>query len=61
MSIQGDKAGAIAAYREELRLLREDWGIISGETYEAVERNIQKLDPRAYHMEDPQAFLRRDL
>ncbi|MGX8715368.1 MAG: helix-turn-helix domain-containing protein [Lachnospiraceae bacterium] len=41
--IQGDKAGAIAAYREELRLLREDWGIISGETYEAVERNIQKL------------------
>jgi transcriptional regulator with XRE-family HTH domain len=41
--IRGDKAGAIAAYREQLRLLREDWGIVSGETYEEVERAIQKL------------------
>ena len=41
--IRGDKAGAIAAYREELRLLREDWGIISGEMIEEVERAIQKL------------------
>ena len=41
--IRGDKAGAIAAYREKLRLLREDWGIVSGETCEEVERAIQKL------------------
>ena len=42
--IQGDKAGAIAAYREELRLLREEWGIISGEERDAVERAIQRLE-----------------
>ena len=41
--IRGDKAGAIEAYREELRLLREDWGIVSGEVREEVERAIQKL------------------
>ena len=41
--IRGDKAGAIAAYREQLRLMREDWGIISGEECEKVERAIQKL------------------
>ena len=41
--IRGDKAGAIAAYREELRLLREEWGIISGEMLDEVERAIQKL------------------
>ncbi len=41
--IRGDRAGAIAAYREELRLLREDWGIVSGETREEVERAIRKL------------------
>ena len=41
--IQGDNAGAIAAYREQLKLLREDWGIVSGEEREAVERAIQRL------------------
>ena len=41
--IRGDRAGAIKAYREVLRLLREDWGIVSGDTYEEVERAIQKL------------------
>ncbi len=41
--IRGDPSGAIEAYREILRLLREDWGIVSGEQCEAVERAIQKL------------------
>ena len=41
--IRGDKAGAVAAYREELRLLREEWGIVSGEMRDEVERAIQKL------------------
>ncbi len=41
--IRGDKAGAIAAYREQLRLLHEEWGIVSGEEREAVERAIQRL------------------
>ena len=41
--IRGDKAGAIAAYREQLRLMREDWGIVSGEERDAVERAIRKL------------------
>ncbi len=41
--IRGDKAGAAAAYREQLRLMREDWGIVSGQEYEDVERAIQKL------------------
>ena len=41
--IRGDKAGALEAYREVLRLLREDWGIVSGETREEVERAMRKL------------------
>ena len=41
--ILGDKEGAIAAYREELRLMKEDWGIISGEEHEEVVRAIQRL------------------
>ena len=41
--IRGDRAGAIEAYREVLRLLKEDWGIVSGEEREAVERAIRKL------------------
>ena len=41
--IRGDKAGAIAAYREQLRLMREDWGIAGGEDYAQVERAIHKL------------------
>ena len=41
--IRGDKEGAIEAYREVLRLMREDWGIVSGEQREEVERAIQRL------------------
>ena len=41
--IRGDRAGAIEAYREVLRLLREDWGVVSGEEREAVERAIRAL------------------
>lgn len=41
--IRGDREGAIAAYREELRLMKDEWGIVSGEEREAVERAIQKL------------------
>ena len=41
--IRGDKAGAVAAYREALQIMREDWGIVSGEERDAVERAIQRL------------------
>ena len=41
--IRGDNHGAVEAYREVLRLLREEWGIVSGETCEEVERAIRKL------------------
>ncbi len=41
--IRGDKAGAVAAYREVLRILREDWGIVSGEVRDEIERAIRKL------------------
>ena len=41
--IRGDREKAIAAYTEVLRILREDWGVVSGETREAVERAIQRL------------------
>lgn len=41
--IRGDKEGAITAYKEELRIMKEDWGIISGEERDAVVRAIQKL------------------
>ncbi len=41
--IRGDKAGAIEAYREVLRLMKEEWGIVSGEECEKTERAIRKL------------------
>ena len=41
--IRGDKAGAVSAYREQLRLMREEWGIISGEECDEVERAIHRL------------------
>ena len=41
--IRGDRAGAADAYREQLRLLEQDWGIVSGEEHAAIERAIQKL------------------
>ena len=41
--ILGDAPRAISAYREELRLLREEWGIVRGEEIDEVERAIQSL------------------
>ncbi len=41
--IRGDKTGAIAAYKEVLRLQRDEWGIVGGEEREEVERAIQRL------------------
>ena len=41
--IRGDRAGAADAYREQLRLLEEDWGVVSGEEHAKIERAIQKL------------------
>ncbi len=41
--IRGDQAGAVSAYREQLRLMREEWGIVSGEECEEVERTIHRL------------------
>jgi transcriptional regulator with XRE-family HTH domain len=41
--IRGDRAGAVEAYREALRLMKEEWGIISGEEREAIERAIRRL------------------
>ena len=41
--ILGDKPSAIAAYEEALRLMRDDWGMISGEEVEQLARAIQKL------------------
>ena len=41
--IRGENAKAIAAYREALRIQKEDWGVISGEEREAVERAIRRL------------------
>ena len=41
--ILGDKEGAVSAYREVLRLQREEWGIVSGEERDEVERAIQRL------------------
>ena len=41
--IRGNRAGAVKAYREVLRLLRDDWGIVSGEECRKAEREIQRL------------------
>ncbi len=41
--ILGDAPKAIEAYREKLRLLREEWGIVSGEECDEVERAIRSL------------------
>ena len=41
--IRGDRPGAVAAYREVLRLLREEWGIVRGEAREEAERAIRRL------------------
>ena len=39
--IRGDRARAVSAYREQLRLMREEWGIVSGELLEEVERCLR--------------------
>ncbi|MCR4904570.1 MAG: helix-turn-helix transcriptional regulator [Clostridiales bacterium] len=41
--IRGDRAGAVEAYREVLRLMKEDWGIVRGEERDEVIRAIQRL------------------
>lgn len=41
--ILGDAPKAVEAYREKLRLLREEWGIVSGEECDEVERAIRSL------------------
>ncbi len=41
--IRGDKAGAADAYRELLRVMKEEWGIVAGEMRDEVERAIQRL------------------
>ena len=41
--ILGDAPKAIEAYREEMRLLREEWGIVSDKELEEVERAIRSL------------------
>ena len=41
--IRGDREGALAAYREVLRLLKEEWGIVSGESCDEVERAMRRL------------------
>ena len=41
--IRGDRAGAVAAYEEALRLMKEDWGIVGGEERESLERAVRKL------------------
>lgn len=44
--IQGDYAGAIAAIREELSLLKSDWNTTTGETVDQHTRNIARLEAR---------------
>jgi len=41
--ISGDRAQAIAALEEELRILAEDWSTTTGETADAVHREIRRL------------------
>lgn len=41
--LNGDIKGAIAAHETELEILREDWGVTSGETRDSVVRKIERL------------------
>ncbi len=41
--LNGDIEGAIAAHETELEMLREDWGVTSGETRDSVLRHIERL------------------
>ena len=41
--IRGDHAGAVASYKEVLRLLRDEWGIVSGKAGAEIERAIHRI------------------
>ena len=41
--LNGDIEGAIAAHETELEILREEWGVTSGETRDCVVRKIERL------------------
>ena len=41
--ICGDRAGAVASYKEVLRLLRDEWGIVSGKAGAEIERAIHRI------------------
>ena len=41
--IRGDRAGAVASYKEVLRLLRDEWGIVSGKACAEIERAIHRV------------------
>ncbi len=41
--ILGDREKAVDCYKLELKMMREEWGIIAGEEVEQANRNIQKL------------------
>ena len=41
--ILGNAPKAIEAYKEQMRLLREEWGIVKGEELDEVERAIRSL------------------
>ena len=41
--IRGDRAGAVASYKEVLRLLRDEWGIVSGKACAEIERTIHRI------------------
>ena len=41
--IRGDRAGAVASYKEVLRLLRDERGIVSGEACKEIERAIHRV------------------
>ena len=42
-AIRGDAQGAIAAYEQVVRILREDWGVTEGETVEGYKESIVAL------------------
>lgn len=42
-AICGDVQGAIAAYEQVVRILREDWGVTEGETVEGYRKSIAAL------------------
>ena len=43
LELNGDIKGAIAAHETELEILKEDWGVMCGETRDCVVRKIERL------------------